>query len=150
NSSQLGSSTGATQYVDPRNPGSLFRPNIDARRGTPESASAGGVLSAARFGPTQITVEYTSRRNPRAGTIGALMANVFNQLYGQPGLNPRYQPIATGIAGPYSGYSSLACTPLCAPGSFGPYVYGVRNYTAVRGNMPYLLTPSNQPRTVLF
>jgi hypothetical protein len=140
NSAQLNGAATAPQYVDPRNPGSTFHPNIDATRGTPESNSAGGVLSAARFGPVQITTEYTSPRNPRS-TFGALMANVFNQLYGQPAMNTRYQPIATGIAGPYSGYTA---------GALNPAFFGVRNFTAIRGNLPYLLQPNNIPRTVLF
>ena len=133
---QLGGSNAATTYVDPRNPGSVFHPNVDATRGTPESNSAGGVLSAARFTPVQMTVEYTSPRNPRAGTIGLLVFNVFNQLYSEPALNTRYQPVATGIAAPYSGYSA------------NTQFLGVYNYTAIRGNRAYLLAPSNIPRTV--
>ncbi|HWT05293.1 MAG TPA: hypothetical protein VN224_06010, partial [Xanthomonadales bacterium] len=135
---QLGGSTAATQYVDPRNPGSLFKPNIAATRGTPEAASAGGVLSAARFGPAQITIEFTSPTNPHS-TFGVLVANMFDQLYGQPILNPRYQPIATGIAGPYSGYSSAAVN---------PNFHGVYNYTQGGGNQPYLLFPNNAPLNV--
>jgi hypothetical protein len=141
NSAQLGSAAGAVQYVDPRNPGSLFKPNIDATRGTPESNSAGGVLSAARFSPVQLTIEYQSPRNPRAGTVGAVVFNVFNQLYGQPALNTRYQPIATGIAGPYSGYSASQPNPV---------FYGIRNFTSINGNKAYLLSPNGQPRTVQF
>jgi hypothetical protein len=134
---QLGGPPAATQYVDPRNPGSVFTPNIDATRGTPESASAGGILSAARFTPVQLTVEYTSPRNPRAGTVGLLVFNLFNQLYATPALNGRYQPVATGIAAPYSGYSS------------NTQFLGVYNYTsAIRGNQAYLLYPNNIPRTV--
>ena len=140
NSSQLGGSTGAPQYVDPRNPGTLFAPNVDASRGTPESNSAGGVLSAARFSPVQLTIEYTSPKNPRS-TFGFVVYNFFNQLYGQPALNTRYQPIATGIAGPYSGYTSFATNPV---------YYGFRNYTAVGGNQAYLLSPNSVPRTVDF
>jgi hypothetical protein len=140
NSSQLAGAAGAPQYVDPRNPGTLFNPNIDATRGNPESAAAGGQLSAARFAPVQITFEYTSPRNPRS-TFGALVFNVFNQLYGQPAYNTRYQPIATGIAGPYSGYTSSATNPA---------FYGVRNFTAINGNKAYLQSPNSQPRTVQF
>ncbi len=140
NSAQLTGAAAAPQYVDPVNPGSVFRPNVAASRGTPETSSAGGVLSAARFGPVQLTVEYTSPRNPRA-TFGGLMTNVFNQLYIQPALNTRYQPIATGIAGPYSGYTA---------GAVNPTFYGVRNFTEIRGNQAYLLQPSNLPRTVQF
>ena len=140
NSSQLGGSNGAPQYVDPRNPGSVFQPNVAAARGTPETASAGGVLSSARFAPVQLTVEYTSPRNPRA-TMGAVVFNLFNQLYGLPAYNPRYTPVATGIAGPYSGYTSTV---------FNPLTYGNRNYTSIRGNQAYLLAPNNLGRTVQF
>jgi hypothetical protein len=140
NSSQLGGSTGAPQYVDPRNPGTVFAPNVDATRGTPESASAGGVLSASRFAPVQLTVEYTSPRNPRS-TFGLVVFNFFNQLYAQPQLNTRYQPIATGIAGPYSGFTSFATNPA---------YYGFRNFTDVGGNRAYLLQPNNIPRTIDF
>jgi hypothetical protein len=138
--SQLGGSPAATQYVDPRNPGSLFTPNVAVTRGTPEASSAGGVLSAARFGPAQITIEYTSPTNPHS-TFGMLVANVFDQLYAQPALNPRFQPIATGIGGPYSGYSSAAVN---------PNFHGIYNYTQVRGNQPYLLFPNNTPLNVQF
>ena len=140
NSSQLGGAPGADRYVDPRNPGTMFAPNIDATRGTADANSAGGILSAARFTPVQLTIEYTSPKNPKAGTIGLLITNLFNQLYGEPGLNTRYQPVATGIAAPYSGYSSSATV---------PYYYGVYNYLPFRGgNEAYLLTPNNVPRTV--
>jgi len=144
NPAGLGGSAGADRYVDPRNPGPVFNPNIAATRGTPDKAAAGGVLSAARFTPVQITFEYQSPRNPRAGTFGAVVFNVFNQLYGQPALNTRYQPIATGIAGPYSGYSSSA-------NQVQPGFYGISNFYPFRGgNRAYLLTPNGLPRTVQF
>ncbi|HTD35835.1 MAG TPA: TonB-dependent receptor [Candidatus Elarobacter sp.] len=141
NSSQLNGAGGADRYVDPRNPGTVFKPNIDATRGTADANAAGGILSAARFTPVQLTVEYTSPKNPRAGTIGLLMFNVFNQLYSTPTFNTRYQPIATGIAGPYSGYTSLA-------NSVNPAIYGLYNYTQQRGNQAYRLAPFGTPRTV--
>ena len=140
NSGALGGSTGAPQYVDPRNPGTVFTPNIAATRGTPNTAAAGGELTAARFSPVQLTVEYQSPRNPRS-TFGAVVFNVFNQLYGEPALNRRYQPIATGIGGPYSGYTSSATNPL---------YFGTFNYTERRGNQPYTLNPSGLPRSVQF
>jgi hypothetical protein len=139
NPAQLGGAPGATRYVDPRNPGSLFNPNIDASRGTPETASAGGVLSAARFTPVQLTVEYQSPRNPRAGIFGVLVQNLFNQLYGEPTLNGRYQPVATGIAAPYSGYTANS------------QFTGQFNYPSfIGGNKAYLLSPNSVPRTVQF
>jgi len=66
---------------------------------------------------------------------------VFNEIYGGPGLNTRYQPVATGIAGPYSGYSSSAQQVV-------PYFYGITNYTQRSGNRAYLLSPNAIPRTV--
>src|ERR1700681_988134 len=138
--SQLGGSPFATRYVDPRNPGSLFTPNVAATRGTPEAASVGGVLSAARFGPAQITIEFTPPRNPHP-SYSMLVSNVCDQLYGQPTLNPRFQPVANGIGGPYSGYSSAA---------LNPNFHGIYNYTQVRGNQPYLLFPNNVPLNTQF
>ncbi|HEY0382072.1 MAG TPA: hypothetical protein VGC72_07730, partial [Candidatus Elarobacter sp.] len=113
---------------------------IAARRGEAETASAGGQLSAARFSPVQLTVEYSSPRNPRS-TFGAVVFNVFNQIYGQPVYNSRYQPVATGIAAPYSGYSSTATN---------PNYFGAINYTTRGGNRIYTLNPSGIPRTVQF
>jgi hypothetical protein len=140
NSGQLGGSVTAPAYVDPRNPGSLFNPNIAATRGEAETAAAGGELSAARFSPVQLTIEYQSPKNPRS-TFGAVIFNVFNQIYGQPVYNSRYQPVATGIAAPYSGYSSTATN---------PNYYGTFNYTLRGGNRIYTLNPSGIPRTVDF
>ena len=127
-------SNGAPQYVDPRNPGSVFQPNIAAARGTPETSSAGGVLSSARFSPVQLTVEYTSPRNPRS-TIGALVFNVFNQLY----TDYRRTTLGTlrsrpALPGPYSGYTSTV---------FNALTYGNRNYTSIRGKSGLLLQPNN-------
>ncbi len=141
NSAQLGAAAGADRYVDPRNPGSVFTPNVAATRGTADSNSAGGILSNASA-TAQLTIEYTPPRNSR-GTFGALISNLFNQLYSlPPALNGRYQPVATGIAGPYSGYISTATNPA---------FFGVRNFLPlIHGNQPYLLQPNNNPRTVNF
>jgi hypothetical protein len=133
-------STGAYGYIDPRNPGTYFAPNIDATRGTPEASSSGGVLSASRMGPAQITVEFTPPRNQRS-TYGVLVSNLFNQLYGQPAYNGRYAPVATGVAGPFSGYTSTATV----PGYIDTYNYVQRN-----GNQAYLLTPNGTPRSFQF
>ena len=108
-----------------------------------DTAAAGGILSSARFTPVQLTVEYQSPRNPRS-TFGAVMFNVFNQLYGTPALSTRYQPVATGIAGPYSGYSSSA-------NQVQPTFIGITNNLPFRyGNRAYTITPNAIPRTVQF
>ncbi|HEV2738515.1 MAG TPA: TonB-dependent receptor [Candidatus Elarobacter sp.] len=140
NSAQLSGSNGAPQYVDPRNPGSQFKPNVDATRGTPETAAAGGILNSARFTPVQLTIEYQSPKNPHS-TFGAVVYNVFNNLFSRPSYNLRYQPVATGIAAPYSGYTS---------GATNPAFYGFRNYTAAQGNQAYIINQGQQPRRVDF
>ncbi len=67
-------------------------------------------MNSARFTPIQLTIEYQSPKNPRS-TMGAVVYNPFNALYSRPSLNLRYQPVATGIAAPYSGYTSLYKNP---------------------------------------
>jgi len=76
-------------------------------------------------------------------TFGVLIGNLFNQLYTQPTLSGRYQPVATGIGGPKSGTSSF---PLTYPG------IGIAgNYNArLGGQGPYYENPSNGPRSFRF
>lgn len=136
NSAQLNGPNGAPQYVDPVNPGSVFAPNIAATRGTPETASPGGILSKASFTP-QMSIEYTPPKHPRS-TIGVLVTNLFNNYFGPPALNTLYQPVATGHGGPYSGYTSLAVNPA---------FIGAFNATLLNGNLPYLYGPTGLPRT---
>ena len=139
-------STGATQYVDPANPGSLFKPVISATRGTPESSSAGGVLSNSRL-LTNLTLEYSPPRNQRE-TFGLLINNLFNSLYGGstnngvPALNGRYQPVATGIGGPLTGLSNL---PILFP-TTGFFQYDKAQF----GQQPYRIIPGNAPLTYRF
>lgn len=129
------STTNATQYVDPANPGTIFKPNIDATRGTPEKNSPGGVLSAPRINIANLDLEYN--KPGTRNTFGLLITNVFDQIYGQPSLNARYVPVATGIAGPASGTTSGTAL---FPG------LGYVNYASFRGNnQPYLLTPNATP-----
>ena len=143
NNGQLGGTTGAPQYVDPQNPGSLFAPNVAASRGTPESASPGGVLSNAEIGTVNFTIEYTNPTRKRS-TFGALIQNVFNNYYSnQPIINPRFAPVATGRGGPYSGFSANAANPQFANANY--YNYVLRN-----GNLPYIFEPSNTGRLIEF
>lgn len=137
----IGSPAGATQYVDPMNPGSVFSPNIAATRGTKEASSPGGVLSHPNT-VADLTVEYNTPRNI---TFGATVLNVFNEIYGGPSLNGRYQPVATGISGPKSGTSSLTYAPYAGPG------LGFTNYTNLRQPFqPYINTPNGAGRTFYF
>ncbi len=132
----LGGSPAATRYVDPANPGSIFAPNVAASRGTPENNSAGGQLTNSRINVANLSVEYNKPGS--RNTIGVLVSNIFNNVYGVPSLNGRYQPVATGISGPRTGTTSPAA-------SFG-YAYGYTNYAPIRfGNQAYLETPNLSP-----
>jgi hypothetical protein len=131
-------SSSASSYVDPQNPGSLQKPNIDATRGTANTASAGGVIGrGAVF--ANLTIEW-SKPGSRS-TIGVQITNLGNNVYNGFGVgnpivtNTRYQPVATGISGPQSGYSALA-------GAF-PTLGSAYYYPAFdNGQSPYLIRPS--------
>jgi len=136
----IGAPAGATQYIDPMNPGSVFAPNIDATRGTAEKASPGGLLSHPNL-TADFTMEYELPN--RQMTLGATVLNVFNEIYGGPSLNGRYQPVATGISGPLSGSNSSTAL-------FGP-AYGLVNYSLLRSPyQPYINTPSGSGRNYYF
>jgi outer membrane receptor protein involved in Fe transport len=132
-------SPGAPGYVDPLDPGSYLHPNIVATRGTPETSSAGGILSNARAF-TNLTIEYTPPRTK--STFGVAITNLFDQLYSTPTYNGQYEPVATGIAGPFSGYSANTL--------LYPRI-GYANFPASAfGGLPYNIFPNNTPIAVLF
>ncbi len=151
NQSATGGSTGATNYVDPQNPGNQFHPNIAATRGTPEGASPGTYLSASRA-TANLDFEWSPPHS--RSTFGVLISNLFNNVYSQPSLNGRYQPVADGISGPKTGTTSLAnATALPqAPGvAYYGANYGFVNYAAYRyGNDPYVLSPNGTPISYRF
>jgi len=140
-SGQLNGSQGASQYVDPQNPGSLYNPNVAATRGTPEASSPGGRLSKAEIFPVHLTIEYSPPKNPRS-TFGALVTNVFNSLYdNQPVYSTLYQPVATGRNAPYSGYSSQYAH---------PEYFNYNNVALNHSGLPYTFRPNQLPRTIQF
>ena len=90
------------------------------------------------------TVEWDS---PKNYALGFTVNNVFNELYTGSyffGLNDRYQPVATGIAGPLTGFST-------DPNAFAPYgpSLGLQQQYGnfVHGNGAYLNIPNASPRT---
>ena len=87
----------ASNYVDPANPGSVLKPNVAATRGAPDTPSSGGALYHSQLA-ADLTVEYKKGRN----TFGVQATNLFgNAYYGiVPLVNPYYQPVSTGVAGP--------------------------------------------------
>jgi hypothetical protein len=130
--------TAATNYVDPQNPGSVFKPNVAATRGTPEGASPGTYLTAPRLQQANLDIELAPKGSHT--TFGVLISNLFDNVYGLPSLNGRYQPVANGISGPKTGTSSLTQ-------QFGPS-YGYTNYIPSRfGYDPYVITPNGTPIT---
>ena len=130
----------AYQYVDPTNPGNVFKPNIYATRGTPESASPGGVLSAPRVN-ANLTLEYALGGAKSRSTFGIQAINLFNNYFSEPITNTRYQPVATGVAGPLSGQSAASQSPLYQN-------LGVINYGGLQhAQSAYNLFPNGQPLT---
>jgi hypothetical protein len=134
----------STQYADPAFPGNAYNPNIAATRGTPETPSAGGVLSHPEM-TANLSIEYTRDRH----TVGMFVQNLFGNVYFGSHLqvNPYYQPVATGVAGPQTGQ-----VPQANPGFEGG-VFSNRGYANVPSNAyglgPYILLP-NEPTTVQF
>jgi hypothetical protein len=129
--------------VDPANPGTVFKPNVAATLGTPETRDTGGLLSNARF-MTNLTVEF-SPPNSRS-TFGVQILNLFNQLYANPTLNTALQPVATGILGPQSGKLPSYAYPYASTSS-GAYV-AATPYSQY-GNLPYVIYQENQPVSLL-
>ena len=125
-------------FVDPQNPGTVFKPNIAATRGTAETASAGGILQSGRLN-TDLGIEFNKPGSK--STVGVLFTNLFNQTYGSnPAYNSRYQPVATGISGPKTGYSN-------APVNFPNE--GLQQYLPSQfGQDPYRLIQNATPQTV--
>jgi hypothetical protein len=136
----------ATNFVDAAFPGNAVNPNIAATRGTPESASAGGVLFHPDVTAT-MTVEYKTGRN----TLGIQARNLFGNIYNGviPVVNPYYQPVSTGVAGPQTNQ------PKQANPNFGGGLYVDRGFSNIPNdasafsNAAYLLPPSN-PTTFVF
>lgn len=128
---------GTTQYVDPEDPGSLFNPHIDATRGTPEGPFAGSKLSHPAS-LTNLTIEYDHNSH---AAVGFTVFNLFNSLYGGPGLNPYYQPVATGFAGPLTGLNPAAAAyPTLGNANYGAIIRGQDAYTnSPNGSRTYYL-----------
>ena len=133
--SQIG--LGANCFVDPMNPGTAFAPNCAAFRGDAQTASAGGKLSHPNT-TLDLSLEYAPDNSRFA--VGVDMFNLFNELYSGAASNPRYQPLATGISGPLTGFSSVGAAytaPFATP-RYLPFIHG---------NELFLNVPNGVPRT---
>ncbi|GAC1534592.1 MAG: hypothetical protein NVS2B17_03840 [Candidatus Velthaea sp.] len=143
--SLVGSSAYAFNYVDPMNPGSVFKPNVAATRGTPEAASPGGILSRPRI-TADSYFEYSKPGSRNTFGIGVL--NMFNQIYSQPVINDRYQPVTTGVSGPLSGFDTRVITnPGIGFTNYGPESFGTKPYLLLP-NGPFAAQPAIAGTTV--
>ena len=88
----------ATCYVDPAFAGNYFQPRDFACRGFSEPALAGQAFTSARL-YSDLDLEYTRGRY----TWGVYVNNLFDNYRGQPGVNPAWQPVATGVGGAQTG-----------------------------------------------
>ncbi|MDQ6780379.1 MAG: TonB-dependent receptor [Candidatus Eremiobacteraeota bacterium] len=125
---------GPACFVDPMNPGSLFNPNIAACRGNAEAAFPGAKLTAPNSS-TSITLEYAAHHSPL--TFGINVDNVFNEKFTGPLFNSRYQPVATGITGPLTGWSTSRTNYTNYPSAWPQY------QDFIGGRQTFVNIPSN-------
>jgi len=131
----------AAFFVDPANPGNYLSPNVAASRGFNEPALPGNALTKAH-GALDLDLEYSPPGSP--WTVGAYVANVFNNHYGLWYPNQQYQPVATGISGPQTGTFAAAY-----PGSL-TWLSGFRdNYLGSFANGPFQ-SPYNAGTNIQF
>ncbi len=158
---------GQTQFVDPSDPGSAFKPNIAATLGVPEANQAQGLLSHSN-----LVAEVTLEKSIGKSAIGISVFNLFNEAYSgptavngdfgsiqggpfayfngtlnqAPGLNYNgaYQPVATGVAGPLTGYNTN-CTPNRSTGTTC-----LNAGATVNGRGPYINLPNAIGRQFTF
>lgn len=135
---------GPACFIDPMNPGNIFTPNEVGCFGNANTSSPGGKLTPpnSRLG---LTIEYS----PPASkvTLGMDVENIFNEVYSGALLNSRYQPLATGISGPLTGYSTSGVNYLA--GSTYPSAwphYG----SMIKTNGPWVNIPNGAGRTFYF
>jgi hypothetical protein len=132
---------GPSCFVDPNNPGSLFNPNIVACRGNAEKAFPGGELTPPNT-VAAVTIEYTTHHMPIS--YGVTVDNLFNESFNGPLFNARYQPIATGITGPLTGFSTNPTNYTNYPSAWPQY----QNF--IGGKRTYINIPANPGRSFYF
>jgi hypothetical protein len=105
----------STNYADPSDPGTSVAPNIAATRGTPATAANGGELSHPNL-MADLSVEWKVHES----TFGVQVSNLFGNAWvnSVPAINPWYQPVATGVSGPQTGYNSCVSQTGTARGCF--------------------------------
>lgn len=132
---------GPACFVDPMNPGSVFNPVEVGCRGNAESSSPGGKLTPAQ-GFLGLTLEFAPPNSHL--TYGFDVENLMNQVYSGAVFSSRYQPIANGIAGPLTGFSTNPTNYINYPGAWPQYG------SFIKSNGTYVTIPNNIGRSFFF
>jgi hypothetical protein len=132
---------GPACYVDPQNPGSVLNPVLLGCSGASEASSPGGKLTPPNSF-TNVTIEYSPPTTHL--TLGFDVENLFDQTYSGAQFSARYQPIATGISGPLSGFSTNPVNYTNYPSAWPQYG------SFIKTNGPWAVFPSNIGRTFYF
>lgn len=135
---------GPSCFVDPMNPGNVFSPNEVGCMGNAETSSPGGKLTPpdSRFG---LTLEYSPPSSKL--TFGADVENIFNEVYNGALFNSRYEPLATGIGGPLTGWSTSGVNYI--GGSTYPSAWP-KYGSIIKTNGPWITEPNAAGRTFYF
>jgi len=128
----------STQYYDPAYSGNNQNPNIIATRGTPQTSASGGVLWKPNL-QADLVIEYKHARSTFGIQFQNLFGNAFNNQV--PIINPYYQPVATGLAGPQTGQN---------PNLGLPGFANVPKNTYAFDNGAYLLFPLAPMQTTVY
>jgi len=88
-----------------------------------------------------MTIEYAPTTSKYA--VGVDISNVFNTLNTGPFFNGRFQPLATGLGGPLTGFSAV-------PADFTAAGGNPRYLPIVHGGEVFLNSPNGFPRTFFF
>jgi len=89
-----------------------------------------------------MTIEYGPPRSSLK--YGVDVGNIFDQTFTGPVFNGRYQPIATGVAGPLTGQTTNGTSFQGFPGSLPIYT------SLIHGSQPYVNVPSDPGRSFYF
>jgi hypothetical protein len=129
---------GPACFIDPQNPGSVFNPVEVGCRGNAETSSPGGKLTPGNSF-LNLTVEYGQ---PSSRLVyGFDVENIFDQVYSGAVFSSRYQPIANGISGPLSGFSTNPFNYTTYPSAWPQYG------SFIKSNGTYVSVPSNPGRS---
>ncbi len=132
----------STNYYDPAYSGTTTNPNSAFNRGTPSTSNSGGKLWTPNLNAS-LNFQYKIGRN----ALGVQFDNLFGNSYNGaiPLINPFYQPVASGLSGPLTGYNTTcggSTAHGCANIPKNTYAYKNGAYLLSNGNVEgYQLAP---------